>query len=219
MSILLPLIAEPVSSAVYVCPLILTLVPNGIILVSTAIVRPAFGIVPLAVAPPAHFPQHLEQLQYAVSLNVPRLLDFDLLLVFFVVVVSPFVEDTLVKDAFVVAFSAALVVMTFVVVTGFVVVVLVVAGLVVGLVVTILVVDSVVVCVVVDSTFVSLSAFILSIPAFAPIIITIQTIATQTTTISGLFLIFINSSFQYNFIYYIIFIFKGDFTRPFPFFI
>ncbi len=35
---------------------------------------PVSGVVPLAVPPPDHFPQQMEQPQYAVSLNLPRYL-------------------------------------------------------------------------------------------------------------------------------------------------
>ena len=37
-----------------------------------AMVLPGVGVVPLAVPPPAHDPQQIEQVQYAVSLNLPR---------------------------------------------------------------------------------------------------------------------------------------------------
>ena len=53
-------------------PFIITLEPNGITLGSTAMVLPATGIVPDFVGPPAHLPQHAEQLQYAVELKVPK---------------------------------------------------------------------------------------------------------------------------------------------------
>lgn len=49
MSILLVLIASPVSSAVYTCPSIRTFDPNGITDGSTAIVIPALGARPEAV--------------------------------------------------------------------------------------------------------------------------------------------------------------------------
>ena len=49
-----------------------SLVPNGT--PAIAMVRPGVGVVPLAVPPPDHFPQQMEQLQYAVSLNLPRYL-------------------------------------------------------------------------------------------------------------------------------------------------
>ena len=74
MSIRFPFMAPPVSSATYVLPSITTLEPRGITLGSTAIVLPACGITPDAVGPPAHCPQHLLQLQYAVILNCPKCL-------------------------------------------------------------------------------------------------------------------------------------------------
>ena len=56
-----------------------SLVPNGT--PAIAMVRPGVGVVPLAVPPPDHFPQQILQLQYAVSLNFPRYLPFDVSMV------------------------------------------------------------------------------------------------------------------------------------------
>jgi len=69
MSILLPWIAPPLSSTVYVWPFITTLVPNANVL-GAAIVRFAVAFVPDAVIPFV-FPQHLTHAQYAVTLYLP----------------------------------------------------------------------------------------------------------------------------------------------------
>ena len=53
-------------------------------------VRPGVGVVPLAVPPPDHLPQQMEQLQYAVSLNLPRYLPLEVSIVVSVVLLSLF---------------------------------------------------------------------------------------------------------------------------------
>ena len=75
MSICFPLTLPPVSSARYICPLILTLVPNLIFLLSTEIVLPCFALRPEAVRFPQP-PEHDRQPQYAVILYVPKHLTF-----------------------------------------------------------------------------------------------------------------------------------------------
>ena len=68
MSILLPFIAPPLSSTVYICPPIFNFVPNAKF-AGAATVLPAVAVVPDAVLP-VDFPQHLEHEQYAVILYV-----------------------------------------------------------------------------------------------------------------------------------------------------
>ena len=70
-----PLTPPPTSSAVYRCPLILTLVPNLIFLLSTEMVLPCFALRPEAVRFPQP-PEHDRQPQYAVILYVPKHLTF-----------------------------------------------------------------------------------------------------------------------------------------------
>ena len=65
-SIRFPCIAPPLSSTVYVIPLITTFVPKLNVL-GAAIVWFAVALAPDAVMPVAH-PQHLEHAQYAVTL-------------------------------------------------------------------------------------------------------------------------------------------------------
>ena len=89
-----------------------SLVPNGT--PAIAMVRPGVGVVPLAVPPPDHFPQQMEQLQYAVSLNLPRYLPCE---------VSMVSSELSVVVVEVVVFAAVLLVVVVVVVVEVVVVV------------------------------------------------------------------------------------------------
>nr|DAZ77058.1 MAG TPA: hypothetical protein [Caudoviricetes sp.] len=75
MSMCFPLTPPPTSWAIYQCPLILTLVPNLIFLLSTEIVLPCFALRPEAVRFPQP-PEHDRQPQYAVILYVPKHLTF-----------------------------------------------------------------------------------------------------------------------------------------------
>ena len=63
-------------------------------------VRPGVGVVPLAVPPPDHLPQQMEQLQYAVSLNLPRYLPLEVSIVVSVVLLSLFEVVVLVDVVF-----------------------------------------------------------------------------------------------------------------------
>ena len=75
-----------------------SLVPNGT--PAIAMVRPGVGVVPLAVPPPDHLPQQMEQLQYAVSLNLPRYLPLEVSIVVSVVLLSLFEVVVLVDVVF-----------------------------------------------------------------------------------------------------------------------
>nr|DAW83876.1 MAG TPA: hypothetical protein [Bacteriophage sp.] len=75
MSMCFPFTPPPTSWAIYQCPLILTLVPNLIFLLSTEMVLPCFALRPEAVRLPQP-PEHDRQPQYAVILYVPKHLTF-----------------------------------------------------------------------------------------------------------------------------------------------